>query len=454
MNEQFEQDELLAQLKKSAKAIRAPKLSDQILETATRTPKKSAAKARLFTRSRFNRAGFVGLVASVGVSAWAISAVLVPATTSDFHLSLGGQAGDSSSKVSGSAVSMNGMFDSMYPGPPGFWNNIDVTASTVLSDQPESGTVYRVDNRGSVKSVSETLANFFDLDVEKIETETNSDGSGVATPDYAYLTDGPKTLNVYQRGVLNFHYYNLNAWAHGPCLREATAKVPVDEQGTSTETSDPENTNRTYCAVYADVDPKFPNDKEASRQVVKLAHDLGFEVNESGIKLFHTEEMLYAVIPMMAGDQRSSFQWSVQWANSGEINSVYGYSIDIKPVAQLKTISPLQAVERIPDYRWGAVMSEHYRVFPSGHWNEKYVAREGGKASGNGKKTFLVESSSLVPGSIVDSSGQVWIVPSFALYGSGGIQCVLALPDGVIDLPKERTGEDVDVVSRFGVIVD
>ena len=453
MNEKFEQDELLSQLKKSAKAIRAPKLNDQMLENATRTSNKPGLMAHRVTRGRFTRIGFVGFAASIGVSAWALTAVLVPASTNNFHLSLGAQAGDSSSKVSGSAVS-SGMLDVMYPGPPGFWLNVDVKASTVLSDEPASGMVYRVDNRGSVDSVAETLANFFNLDVQKIKSGYNADGTGMSTPNSAYLSDGPISLNVYQRGVLNFNYYNGNAWAHGPCLREETAKVPVDEQGSSTETSDPENTNRTYCAVYAEIDLKFPNDNAASKQVIELAHALGYEIDVTAVKLHRTEEMLYAQIPMMVGDQRSSFQWSVQWANSGEIISVYGYSIDFKPVAQLNTISPLQAVERIGDYRLGAVMSEHYRVFPSGHWNEKYVARGDGQAQVSTKKAFLVESSRLVPGSIVDASGQVWIVPSFALYGSVGIQCVLALPDGVIDLPKKTTGQDVDVVSRFGVIVD
>ena len=453
MNEKFEQDELLSQLKKSAKAIRAPKLNDQMLENATRTSNKPGLMSHRFARGRFTRIGFVGFAASIGVSAWALTAVLVPASTNNFHLSLGTQAGDTSGKVSGSAVS-SGMFDAMYPGPPGFWLNVDVKASTVLSDQPASGMVYRVDNRGSVDSVAETLANFFNLDVQKIKSGYNSDGTGMSTPNSAYLSDDLISLNVYQRGVLNFNYYNGNAWAHGPCLREETAKVPVDEQGSSTETSDPENTNRTYCAVYAEIDPKFPNDNDASKQVIELAHAIGYDIDVAAVKLYRTEEMLYAQIPMMVGDQRSSFQWSVQWANSGEIISVYGYSIDFKPVAQLNTISPLQAVERVRDYRWGAVMSEHYRVFPSGHWNEKYVARDDGEAAVSSKKAFLVESSRLVPGSIVDSSGQVWIVPSFALYGSVGIQCVLALPDGVIDLPKERTGQDVDVVSRFGVIVD
>jgi len=64
---------------------------------------------------------------------------------------------------------------------------------------------------------------------------------------------------------------------------------------------------------------------------------------------------------------------------------------------------------------------------------------------------FNVLTDKEVLGTITDSSGQAWVLPSYALYGDGGVAnqtdalagVVLAVQDGLIDLPTMPAGVGV-----------
>ncbi len=75
MNEKFEQDQAIETLRKSAKAVRAPKLDESILETASLSEAKPSLMAKLNLSRRatgFSLAGVAASLAGVAVIAGSV----------------------------------------------------------------------------------------------------------------------------------------------------------------------------------------------------------------------------------------------------------------------------------------------------------------------------------------------------------------------------------------------
>lgn len=474
MKENFEQDKLIQELRKAAKPVRAPKLSEDALLAASNAPAKTSWRERVAMARRSTRVSLAGAAAVVAISALTLGSL--NAGHANIHISLGssgaqGLAGVAGSKVSSDMIAPNQSAMTMYPG-------FNYIADPAMSQSEGSGNVYRVDQAMSASAIMKKLRNYFHFN-GKVETNSwNLDGKN----EFSSLSLIDGNLSLYVNEPLGqFYYSNADAQGWGPCIREGKANVTVDENLNPNGTTDSSAAPTTYCEEHgAYTQTRLPSDSAAKAQALKIFSDLGLNVDASEISLDRYNDPSFATLTATAALKLdglpTSFEWTIDWANTGEISSVSGYEVKIVNIGKVSTVSPTAAVDRLVDYRWSAWCASTYiftaapsgvvkslgvagtseGVSPTAEQSSSTSSTDGASPSVGSevvsptdqptpqeptKVDFTVKSSKAVLGTITDSSGQTWILPSYALYGDANNETgilagiVLAVQDGVIDLP-------------------
>ena len=187
---------------------------------------------------------------------------------------------------------------------------------------------------------------------------------------------------------------------------------------------------------------------------MKIFADLGLSVSAKDLKLDRYNDPSFATLTataaVSANGMPSSFEWNVVWANTGGIEQVSGYAVTLVDLGSVATISPKTAVERLSDSRWSAWAESNYMygAASSGVIYSRGLGDTVDPTSDPDQKrlvVFNINTAKLVLGTITDSNGQMWVLPSYALYGNvaneNGIFAgiVLAVEDGLIDLPTMPT---------------
>jgi hypothetical protein len=350
-------------------------------------------------------------------------------------------------------------------------------ADPALSQAEGSGNVYRVDQSMSASAILKKLSSYFHLN-GKVETNSwSQDGKNEVSN--LSMVDGNLSLSVSEP-LGHFYYSNADAQGWGPCIREGKANVIVDKDLNPIGSTDASAAPMTYCEEHGPyTQTKLPSDSAAKTQALKIFADLGLSVDASDISIDRYNDPSFATLSATAALQvdglPTSFEWTIGLANTGKISSVSGYQVKLVNVGNVSTISPTAAVDRLADGRWNAWSASTYTftgVASSGLVKSLGVAGtiEGGaptidpvSSSSDGQATtvvaptdtpteqpspqvpkkidFTVKRSKAVLGTITDSNGQSWVLPSYALYGDANNDTgllagiVLAVQDGVIDLP-------------------
>jgi hypothetical protein len=415
MNEKFEQDQAIETLRKSAKSVRAPKLDESILETASLSKAKPSLMAKLNLSRRATGFSLAGVAASLAGVAVIAGSVLNPQPT--FTLELGATGQQSSGKMT-LGNSSEASRDAAYWGNP---NAIDYIAGEDLSGDAGSGSIYEFVNYATAKELSAAIKRVLKLDGGFV-TETY----GVETPNgeekvtYFNLQSG--AINVYvtdTNGALNFNYSNQEAWVLGECVKEETS---------------PEMPEMTYCVEHAPVEATLPSDKDAIARTLEIFAGLGFETNAADITVNRSEDSLYAFAPIKVDGKSTGLSWDISWGNSGKISNISGYAVDAVKVADVSTISAKDTVKRMSDYRWRASGSSELYVESTltstvGRWGDLHKGLT---------PTFRVIESKTVQGIIYDANGRMFSVPSYAMFTENDSYplVIVSVVDGVIKLPE------------------
>jgi len=417
MNEKFEQDQAIETLRKSAKAVRAPKLDESILETASLSKAKPSLMAKLNLSRRATGFSLAGVAASLAGVAVIAGSVLNPQPT--FTLEMGTGEGLGQRNVSAGVAGDSKMGSSSYWGNP---NAIDYIAGEDLSGDAGSGSIYEFVNYATAKELSAAIKRVLKLDGGFV-TETY----GVETPNgeekvtYFNLQSG--AINVYvtdTNGALNFNYSNQEAWVLGECVKEETS---------------PEMPEMTYCVEHAPVKADLPTDKQAIARALELFSGLGFETTAADITVNRSEDSLYAFAPIKVDGKSTGLSWDIAWGNTGTISSLNGYAVDAVKVADVSTISAKDTVKRMNDYRWTASGSaELYQTAST------ISSRMGDDTAANEGKTqqILVVKATDALGIIYDANGKMFAVPSYAMFTENDSYplVIVSVVDGVIKLPE------------------
>ena len=435
MNEKFEQDQAIETLRKSAKAVRAPKLDESILETASLSEAKPSLMAKLNLSRRATGFSLAGVAASLAGVAVIAGSVLNPQPT--FTLELGATGQQSSGKMTLGNSSEASRDAAYWPAP----NMIDYIAGEDLSGDAGSGAIYEFVNNTTAKELSAAIKRVLKLDGGFV-TETY----GVETPNgtekvtYYNLQSGGVGVYVTDtNGALSFNYSNADSWIIGECIREETS---------------PEMGDVTYCVENAVVEATLPSDKDAIARTLEIFAGLGFETTASDITLNRTVDSLYAFAPIKVDGKSTGLSWDISWGNSGKISNINGYAVDAVKVADVSTISAKDTVKRMSDYRWMASgSSELYKDAATSVSSSS--SKVGGSAEADTQKILVVKSKQ-TQGIIYDANGKMFSVPSYAMYAENDSYpiVIVSVVDGVIKLPEPIVWPQGDMVgpeSKIGL---
>ena len=444
MNENFENDELLAQLKKSAKTIRAPKLDESILENASASTTKTTWREKLALASNRSQFSLVGAAAAVAVLAISVSSLQAP--NANIRITLGSSA-SGESRQSDQALTGSSKMGAAYWSQWGY----EYFAGEDISKDEGTGNIYRVVGSKSAEEMAKLLKDYFavagnisygDLSGLGItgEDEGFAPSAGGPTTSTANLTNGGKSIYVSSQTVPYFSYFNEAAYKLGKCIKWNEAKVPVDEVGNPTEESDPTNTDTTYCQENAFVEPTLPTQDDAKSEAVEVFGALGLRVTKSDIQVKQMTDTMWATAPVKLNGKPIGFNWSITWGNTGEIYTIDGVAAKFDLVGTVQTISNASAVERLSDYRWRVSADESLT------WGTILSAYHGvGTEPKNGEVFEPIKKKVIkaivTAGTLTDASGQMWIVPSVALYSDMGIAGIVTnVASGVLELPEFDSG--------------
>ena len=154
------------------------------------------------------------------------------------------------------------------------------------------------------------------------------------------------------------------------------------------------------------------------------------------------------------------------WGADGEISYASGYSVEIVSRGDFGTISALDAVKRISDWRWyGSVASSYYEQYYSEMSATSSLARDDSMASSGDDFTaeepmsvepekpaeptepieptepeiidVLVNRAETALAAAYDGSGNMWLVPAYILHNDQGwFDVIISVEEGVIQLPE------------------
>lgn len=355
---------------------KATKIQPHELSEAIITDATAKAPARNWAAISSVAAAVV-LVTALGVGQLSPKAPLI-------QLSTNSQA-DSSAKLGSGVAGESSSRDMMMRAP------VTYEASNKLSKDGTKGHVYELQVVGDAKSIAGTVAEALNFSgTEKYESEWDS-----ATIEGKKDASGYPLESLYAtgKGTGNWSYWNGSS-------------VYSDE--------------KVVVAL---------TDAQARTQAVTFFKATGLNISSDEVKVTRDDFGLSATADMMINEMSSGLVWSIHWNGEGEIDSAWGHSVELVDRGEFDNVSPASAVERLSKYGYSAGVSESF-----------YTQVTNKVFSFDSAEVMVVTDSKLTNGLVFDAKGNAWIVPSYALssadYGFQG--SVIALNDGIIELPKEQ----------------
>lgn len=355
---------------------KATNIQPQELSEAIITDATAKAPARNWAAISSVAAAAV-LVTALGVGQLTPKAPLI-------QLSANSQA-DSSTKLGSGVAGESSSKDMMMRAP------VTYEASNDLSKDGTKGHVYELKVVGNAKSIARTVADALNFTgTEKYESEWDSatiegkkDASGYAL----------ESVNATGNGTGNWSY-----WSGSAVYSDEKVVVPVA-------------------------------DDEAKTKAAAIFKATGLQVSTSDVKVSRDDFGLSATADMKINEMSSGLVWSIHFNGEGVIDSAWGHSVELVDRGEFGNVSPNAAVERLSKYGYWAGVSDSF-----------YNQVTNKVFSFDSAEVMVVTDSKLTNGLVFDANGNAWIVPSYVLssadYGFQG--SVIALNDGIIEMPKEQ----------------
>lgn len=335
------------------------------------------------TKTRARNWPAIGTVAAAAVLVTTLGVGQLTPKGPLIQLSATSQA-DSSAKLGSSQSSQNTTMDRMLPSPASY------EASTNLSNDGTQGHVYELKVVGDAKWIARRAANALGFSgIESYEDEWNT-----------ALIEGDKDDSGYALEAVNASgsgtgYWNY--WNGSTVYSDEAVTVPVSNAA-------------------------------ATKSALRIFSATGLEVSSSDVRLSRDDFGLSASADLQIDGMQTGLVWSVHWNGEGKIDSASGHSVQLVDRGQFNNVSPTAAVGRLTKFGYWSGVSE---LFYSQVADKMFSFDSG--------EVMVVNESTLTNGLIFDAKGNAWLVPTYALgssdYGFQG--SVIALVDGVIELPKE-----------------
>jgi hypothetical protein len=359
----------------------------------------------------------------------ALAIVINPGPQTLIQLAHSPQGGENSSAMVSDAAE-----DKMMSMP---YTTYEYKAGAELSNATGTGQVYKLVRTGNPESVLATVAQAFGVQGTVKKYPDFSDQN----PGY-FLSEskdpwGMDSVNplvyIWWSGTGSWNYSNS-----GDASISSSSCAETDSDGN--------------CQGWTETLPTpelLPSRQEAVAKALEIFSATGLTVTESDLKVDYSEWGVYISAALSVAGQPTSIEWYIGWSSTGEISYAGGHSVMAEPVGTFDTISAVQAVERLDDWRWygSAATSffEKYSATSPDATTSNDRAIEPGFVEGEEQPapetvTLTIVSSEEVLVSIWDEAGNVWLVPGLILVNDQGWwNAVISLIEGVIALPEPST---------------
>jgi hypothetical protein len=301
-------------------------------------------------------------------------------------------------------------------------------AGAGLSSDTGSGQVYKLSRTGDPESVLAKIAEVFGVQGSLKKYPDFSDQN----PGYFFsesndpwgYDDLNPTVSLWWSGTGSWNYYNP-----GDVTRSSSSCEEPDADG--------------ICPEWTEVLPTpelLPTRADAIAKALEIFSATGLSVTESDLRIDYSEWGVYISAAMSVEGQPTSIEWYIGWSSTGEISFAGGHSVVAETVGTFDTISAVQAVERIDDWRWfGSAATSFYEKY-QGNFGDISVRTDETIDPGLTEPevvTLTIVSAERTLVSIWDAAGDVWLVPGLIMVNDQGwFNSVISVVDGVIALPE------------------
>jgi hypothetical protein len=458
-------EDLEARLAKADPAYKstAPTLSPELISQATKANKQIGIADRFQLLSAKARSLTLGGLAS-GVTGVAAIALVVTMTPQPL-IQLSASPLSSQTALGMSAESSDKMMSMPF-------QTYQYVAGPGLSNESGSGQVYKLVRQGTPESVLANLAKVFDIS-----------GSVKKFPDYSpenpgfYYgkTDDPWGAET-QEPMVSIWWSGTGTWNYSNSLASSSISsdcVNLDVDGNCQEWVEPVATPEL-----------LPARADAIATALEIFTSTGLSVTESDLRVDYSDWGVNISAALKVDGKPTSIEWYVGWSSTGELSYASGHSVSVQAVGSYRTVSPVESVSRLSDWRWFgsaayslyekyqpavsdmSVRSEPYAepaTEPEEAETEQPVEPEPGVSASptpvDPAPTETPEPAPIEPApiepevitltvvsaeaallSIWDSAGDVWLVPGFILVNDQGWwSSIISLIEGVIALPEPST---------------
>lgn len=307
-------------------------------------------------------------------------------------------------------------------------------AGADLSSEKGSGQVYKLVRTGNPESLLANLAQVFGIEGSVKKYPDFSDQN----PGYFFGESedpwGADNLNplvsLWWSGTGSWNYYN---------------PVDIGASSSSCVETDPDGA----CQEWTEILPTpelLPTRAEAIAKALEIFGATGLPVTESDLRIDYSEWGVYISAAMKVDGQPTSIEWYIGWSSTGEISFAGGHSVVAEAVGTFDTISAVQAVERLDDWRWfGSAATSFYDKYQGDSAgisvrSEETIEPEVAEPEQPTEPeviTITIISAERALVSIWDAAGDVWLVPGLIMVNDQGwLSSVISVVDGVIALPE------------------
>ena len=387
--------------------------------------------------------GFRALAGSLGAAALVVG-ITLPSTLQPqplFELASSGSAGRDSSMTSAeSAVAADTSM--IWPG----WFEYNYIADG-LSFDPGSGEIFEVRKRGNPTQILQSVAAVFGIEGIPKEDEWSS-------PEYpSYSISGEDfSLSIYWSGPGGWYFSRWNQDYFRSCAEPA-----VTEEESRGESEDSVISDDYLCEEILPEPGLVPTEEQMLSQAESIFRSLGIEFAADMARVWRDDWGGSVSMPMILNGNAIPLESYIGWGADGEVSYASGYSVEIVSRGSFDTISALDAVSRISDWRWyGSVASSYYeQYYQSDMAIESSVARADiGTDTAEeppADELMPVEPQPLEPeivdvlvnraesalAAAYDGSGNMWLVPAYILHNDQGwFDVIISVEEGVIQLPE------------------
>lgn len=424
-------EELESRLLKAdpAKKANLDVVSAHVLTSAIKSkPKLGLVQNFQLLSSQAKRFAVSGLVSGAAAIA-AVAIVLNPTPPVLIQMAASPQAGGENA-----SMASDGSLDKMTMLP---YASYVYKAGPTLSSESGSGQVYKLVRTGTPESVLANVATAFGVE-----------GSVKKYPDFSEQNPGYFFSNSDDPWGMDSENPLVSLWWTGTGSWNYSSPGDISVSSSSCAKTDSEG----FCQEWAEVLPTpelLPTRQEAASKALEVFNATGLTVSESDLRIDYSDWGVYISAAFSVEGQPTSIEWYIGWSSTGEISYAGGHSVKAEAVGTFETISAVQAVERLDDWRWfGSAATSYYDKFSSPaadtvSRNDQAIEPgvvEGGDEPAPEPVTLTIVSAEAVLVSIWDAAGDVWLVPGYILVNDQGWwNSVISLIEGVISLPEPAT---------------